>query len=176
MTGVPLAELREQATELSKDAFCTAYPEDVLWLDLTELRGPNAPPPVALADSRLDQTAMADEAQARSPQALRYADRVCFLRKRSGIPFPDMISVGRASNHDITFRVSSISKLHATFVREGEVWTLADMRSTNGSFLNNERLTPRIVHPVGDGDVIQFGLDLTCTFLTPSSLYERLVQ
>lgn len=50
-----------------------------------------------------------------------------------------------------------ISRRHAQIEQEGDRFYLTDLGSTNGTRLNNERLTPREKKPLWDGDVIEFG-------------------
>ena len=47
-----------------------------------------------------------------------------------------------------------VSSLHARFVRVGNDWLLEDARSTNGSYVNGERVMRRQLQP---GDVIEIG-------------------
>src|SRR5207302_1417787 len=47
--------------------------------------------------------------------AAAYHDRVAFLTKRPGNPFPQMVSIGRAMNNDIVILLETISKLHGYF-------------------------------------------------------------
>ncbi|WP_129630430.1 FHA domain-containing protein [Candidatus Oscillochloris fontis] len=53
----------------------------------------------------------------------------------------EMISVGRDSSNDIVIDHPLASRRHARFVREGDGFVLHDLESTNGTFLNGERLT-----------------------------------
>lgn len=106
--------------------------------------------------------------------ALRYLQRVGFLVKRPGNPFPQFVSIGRAANNDIVFGVDSISKFHAYFSSDGGRWAITDYRSTNGTFLNGTRLPPNQPTPVADGNQLRFGEQLSALFLEPTSLYLKL--
>jgi len=110
-----------------------------------------------------------------SSRVLHYAKKVCFLRKRPGNPFPNMISVGRAMKNDIAIVLETVSKVHAYFLNEGnERWSLADHKSKNGTFLNNKALEPSKSTPIRDGDVIRIGLEVSATFFGPKAFYTRL--
>ena len=76
--------------------------------------------------------------------------------------------VGRSSEKDICLRDLTVSNTHAKFLKEGGRWKLKDLGSTNGSFLNGEPVTEKILN---DQDEVQIG-NTTITFvadLVPSS-------
>ncbi|RMF81760.1 MAG: FHA domain-containing protein [Chloroflexi bacterium] len=50
-----------------------------------------------------------------------------------------------------------VSRLHAVIQREEEQLVLVDLRSTNGTYLNGERLAPHESRIVRNGDQISFG-------------------
>jgi serine/threonine-protein kinase len=58
---------------------------------------------------------------------------------------------------------SGVSRVHARLARKQARWYLEDMNSTNGTFVNGERLSPGQVVLLNDGDSIRFGR-LTVTF------------
>ena len=51
-----------------------------------------------------------------------------------------------------------VSRLHAAVHREGTQLYLVDLASTNGTYVNGERLNPREPHLLADGDTIRLGL------------------
>lgn len=66
------------------------------------------------------------------------------------------ISIGRVQGNEIVLPKSNISKRHCRLSRSGSTWIVADAQSTNGTFLNGQRLTaPQEIGPddkVGIGD------------------------
>lgn len=52
----------------------------------------------------------------------------------------DNVTIGRSAEADITIVDHGLSRVHARLVRKGQVFYLADQGSTNGTFLNEERL------------------------------------
>jgi pSer/pThr/pTyr-binding forkhead associated (FHA) protein len=68
--------------------------------------------------------------------------------------------IGRASDCDLRLRVNEISRHHCILrVAGGEV-TLFDLGSSNGSYLNNERVRSQAT--LHNGDVIRLG---PCSFV-----------
>lgn len=53
----------------------------------------------------------------------------------------ERVLIGRLSDCDICIEDANISRSHAAFVREGDGWAIEDLDSTNGTFLNGERVT-----------------------------------
>jgi len=86
------------------------------------------------------------------------ARAVLEIVKRPGGPFSERISVGRTRASDMHLPLTKISKFHAYFtVSEGAPIMLADAGSTNGTFLDGEKLPPKQPMEVDDGAVIRFG-------------------
>ncbi len=64
------------------------------------------------------------------------------------------IDVGKRSDIDLTLPGSRISRLHCRFVRTVSGWRVEDCRSTNGLYVNDERVAHRDLE---HGDVIRIG-------------------
>ncbi|MFL7807235.1 MAG: FHA domain-containing protein, partial [Anaerolineae bacterium] len=76
----------------------------------------------------------------------------------------DSIVIGRAVENDIVITSKRVSREHALVRRDGWRVMLEDMGSTNGTFLNDERvLSPTALH---DEDRIKVG-DVVLTFHDP---------
>ncbi|MFO0937580.1 MAG: sigma 54-interacting transcriptional regulator [Gemmataceae bacterium] len=65
------------------------------------------------------------------------------------------ITLGRAPSNTIILRDDMCSREHAEVVFEAGEWHVADLKSTNGTFLNNERLGKR--ESLQPGDEIRIG-------------------
>lgn len=52
---------------------------------------------------------------------------------------------------------AGVSRRHAEIVQQGGQWFLLDLNSTNGSFVNNQRVSPNTRHPLQPGDQIRLG-------------------
>jgi hypothetical protein len=81
------------------------------------------------------------------------------LRKRSfEESFRDRVSVGRAVDKDVVLRHPNVSKLHAWFELDehGGVY-IADAESSNGTWLNHQRLPARELTQLNAGQHLRFG-------------------
>ncbi len=63
--------------------------------------------------------------------------------------------VGRLEELDISIQEDAVSRRHARIYRANNTWTLEDLGSTNGSYVNDQRLAPR--QALTDGDMLRFG-------------------
>lgn len=50
-----------------------------------------------------------------------------------------------------------VSRLHARLTQSGDVWSIEDLESTNFTFINRKRVTPKTPTPLNDGDEIRLG-------------------
>ncbi len=113
------------------------------------------------------------EGKGASSSTHRYHGRATFVAKRPGNPFPNMVSIGRATSNDIVIALETISKLHGYFLHENDAWYYTDYQSTNGTVINDKRVAKGEKRLVQDGDRMELGLDIGAVFLLPRSLYER---
>lgn len=66
----------------------------------------------------------------------------------------NIFSIGRRQDNHLVIEHSSLSPNHARFIREGEGFSLQDMNSIKGTYVNNELISKA---PVNCGDTIQLG-------------------
>lgn len=69
-------------------------------------------------------------------------------------PSPAPIHLGRAPDNTIVISDPTVSSRHARLYLQGNQWYIQDLGSTNGTFVNNLRVTQ---HPVRIGDQIRLG-------------------
>ena len=65
------------------------------------------------------------------------------------------IIVGRSSNCDLQIEHATVSRRHASFALLDQGWTLQDLASSHGTWLNGRRIGPAEEARIGPGDVIQ---------------------
>ncbi|MBN2056187.1 Flp pilus assembly complex ATPase component TadA [bacterium] len=63
------------------------------------------------------------------------------------------ISIGRNYDNDVVLRHSKVSRQHAALVHENGAYIIEDLRSSNGTYINDEKLVTR--HRLRTGDVIR---------------------
>ena len=100
------------------------------------------------------------------------------LEKRDKDSADRMIFVGRSANNDIVLLNKMVSKLHAYFcqVPGSEVMQLVDMNSTNGTFLNGDKLSPSVKTNLDDADVISFGPETELEFFSAPGFCQLLQE
>ena len=114
-----------------------------------------APQTVKIAPTWEEEpTGVTDIGEARRQDV--FGDKLYAVRKVQTL-YQSMISVGRTSNNDIVLADASVSKFHAHFRLNGEVYYLLDAGSKNGTLLDGQQLVPKQPALVIDGAVISFG-------------------
>src|SRR5512134_1532111 len=74
----------------------------------------------------------------------------------------DQISVGRDSTNEIVINDAEVSRRHARLTFQGGKYVLEDLGSTNGTFVNGQRLAgPRVLKA---GEVVSFGEQIVMIF------------
>jgi two-component system NtrC family sensor kinase len=69
----------------------------------------------------------------------------------------DTVSLGREANNVIQVHDTEVSRRHAEVRRNGNVYTLIDLGSSNGSYVNGQRTQS---HELTSGDRVQVGRTL----------------
>jgi pSer/pThr/pTyr-binding forkhead associated (FHA) protein len=75
------------------------------------------------------------------------------------------LTIGRDINNEIVINDSEISRRHCRLVMSGDSYLIEDLGSTNGTWINEQRLTGshQLVHGesirLGDNVVLEFGLE-----------------
>jgi pSer/pThr/pTyr-binding forkhead associated (FHA) protein len=74
--------------------------------------------------------------------------------RRLAVKVP-VVNIGRADFNDIVISDPSVSTSHAKLQRRDDIWMLSDLGSTNGTFVEGERLSGEV--PLGPGTTVKFG-------------------
>ncbi len=77
-----------------------------------------------------------------------------FKGRRLPIKVP-VVNIGRGDYNDIVIGDASVSTMHAKLQRREAIWILADLGSTNGTYVEGERLTGEV--PLSPGTTLRFG-------------------
>ncbi|HET8931846.1 MAG TPA: FHA domain-containing protein [Polyangiales bacterium] len=93
--------------------------------------------------------------------------------KAANNPYPDRVSVGRARNCDIVIRDAGISKLHALVRIDADAFSVVDVGSQNGTFVNGKRLLDNEAAPLTCNDRIIFGT-VAAQFMDGGGVHDEL--
>src|SRR5688572_536778 len=74
----------------------------------------------------------------------------------------DTLTIGRDITNDIVINDPEISRHHSRLMRNPNGYTIEDLRSTNGTFVNRQRLTGP--YQLSNGDLIGLGETVTLAF------------
>jgi Ca-activated chloride channel family protein len=70
---------------------------------------------------------------------------------------PSSFRVGRRSTLEMVLHDSSVSRRHAEIRPDGECWTLTDLGSTNGTFVNGSKVASGQSVTLSRNDLVRFG-------------------
>ena len=74
----------------------------------------------------------------------------------------DQLTIGRDATNEITINDAEVSRRHARLTFQGGKYVLEDLGSTNGTFVNGQRLAgPRVLKA---GEVVSFGEQIILVF------------
>jgi hypothetical protein len=100
--------------------------------------------------------------------------RIVPVAKRPSNPFPERLTVGRATNCDVVLRVPFVSKVHAhLLIKYDGTMALHDNRPSNYTFHNQKKLAPDATEKLEVGDSVGFG-SLEFEFVDGGRLYDVL--
>ena len=74
----------------------------------------------------------------------------------------DVLTIGRESENGIVINDAEVSRKHTQFVFQGGKFIITDLGSTNGTFVNGQRLTGQ--HILQPGEVISLGEQINLLF------------
>jgi DNA-binding response OmpR family regulator len=80
----------------------------------------------------------------------------------------EITTIGRAMENDIVITSKRVSREHARVQRQGRRMVLVDLGSTNGTFLNDERVLAPV--ELRDGDCVSIG-EVNMSFHDPESTF-----
>lgn len=157
------------------------YPENRLFLGLIEVvyekrsgeevRGVNVTMDKSFSPQYIKREDKEARVNLKGPFIPRLVGRDGKWRGKEFILEKDTISIGRVKDNDIMIDDPSISRKHAKLVRMGEQYILFDLRSSNGTWVNNEKVTKYILQ---GGENIRFG-DITFSYQIGESLSTDMV-
>jgi len=76
----------------------------------------------------------------------------------------EQIRIGRAPDSDIAISDAEVSRQHAAIIQQEGAYVIKDLGSTNGTFVNGQRVVT--LTPLNHGDQIELGEAIVLVFLT----------
>ncbi len=100
--------------------------------------------------------------------------RVIEINKKKIDNNEGVVTIGRSADNDIVLYNQTISKSHAFlyFPSANRGAQVADLRSTNCTFINDEKMTPYVTYGLSDGDEISFGPQTKVIYLSTGTFYD----
>src|SRR5215471_18460293 len=68
-----------------------------------------------------------------------------------------LLTIGRSSDNQLVLKDIQVSAHHAIIRFEGQMYIVVDIGSTNGTFVNNQRIDRNTPRSLTVGDVIRVG-------------------
>ena len=65
--------------------------------------------------------------------------------------------IGRDADSDLVIRSPAVSRRHARIFHEYDLYRIEDLGSSNGTFINGQRLMPKEVRALRHGDELRLG-------------------
>jgi len=69
----------------------------------------------------------------------------------------ERVRLGRSEDNEVVIDLTQVSRTHARFEREANIWRVVDLDSTNGTRVDVIELRPFLPHNLRDGEVIDLG-------------------
>lgn len=85
---------------------------------------------------------------------------------------PAVLTIGRTADNQLVVNDPKASSHHAEMRPSGQGYSIIDLDSTNGTFVNNQRLDRNVPRPLANGDRIRIGdtvFNYTATDVAPGS-------
>jgi len=160
---VNLDALARATTDLDEASFLAKFPQPALLFKPSQ--GDTNPGP----DLETDRYELPGQGPVQRARESMGGSIVLFLRSTKGEPF---VSIGRGREADIVIPLGNVSRVHALFsLGLVGTWSVTDNRSTNGTFVNDQKIQTGGMTDVPDGAWVRFGADATVKFFTPLGLF-----
>jgi hypothetical protein len=106
------------------------------------------------------------------------AARVIEIAKRKDITEPNMITIGRSPDNDIVIYNKLVSRRHAYLLlnHKEKKCSLIDIGSSNGTFLNDTKITPHEEYQLAEADEISIGPQTKVVYFSSKAFHSFLSE
>lgn len=97
----------------------------------------------SIADMRMTRNALSMSFSlqpAKAPETSTSPEESYLFYGSSRVVLKDILKIGRSEQNDVVLNDPEVSGQHARIYKEGSAYVLEDMRSSNGTYLNGERI------------------------------------
>ena len=95
------------------------------------------------------------------------------IRKTRSL-YANMVTIGRTEASDIPIKNHNVSKFHAYFSKDEDHFYLVDSGSTNGTWVNGNKLDAHKKTPIQNGDFLMFSKAIESWFYNTEGFYTYL--
>lgn len=168
-----LDEWRRTRSNTTRADFIALFPHPFL-VRATRGSGAQAKQPLSIQPTDFHTVTHKDGVDLNTEPRPAELPRILPLLKAEGRPFPERISIGRATNCDLVLRDSSVSKLHGHF-RDvtTELAFFTDAKSYNGTRVNGTLLPSGVATEIRSQMVLSVGR-IQLVFMSPGEVYDWL--
>jgi hypothetical protein len=106
---------------------------------------------------RLPQTAPSSPAASFGRLRVIQAGGDARLRPGAILPLQPETNLGSQAGNDLILRDRFVSGRHARLRWDGVAWWVDDLNSTNGTFVNRQRVSPGVPAGLASGSVLEIG-------------------
>jgi hypothetical protein len=162
--------------EMSRESFIKAYPTG-FFVEKTQ-RILDRDVIFQFSTKSFDEQDVFDQLKADLAQPEALEARVIELHKRRAEGTVGVISIGRSPQNDVVLYNRMISKKHAylDISQPARECHLVDLGSTNGTFLNGDKLDPHESFRLTDGAEISFGTQAKVVYFSAPTFYDFLLH
>lgn len=123
----------------------------------TSVPQPVTPTPQPTAQPAADKTIRPGAPMQPAAPQLQPGHIVCYAPQHIRLGLASGVIIGRRGHYPTVFGVyPDVSGNHARLDETAAGWTVTDLGSTNGTYLNGQMLQPNVPYPMHVGDTIRF--------------------
>jgi hypothetical protein len=159
---VPLPDLREYLESAGEDEFVRSILANRAVLLC------KTPEEIDSDDTVSTEDVFEDSKSSADPSSW-YQNTAAILRTRHSAA-PAEVRVGRNAKCDLILVVPTVSQDHAILRETADGWTVTDLDSKNGTYVNEEKVAANTTIRLAEGDVVRFGRYLPLTLVSPPAL------